>query len=342
LSGGEDRLLAWLRRHLGSGHRLGDDVAFLGPAGPLAITVDQQIEGVHFRRGIPPEVLARRLAAVNLSDLAASGARPRFALLALAAPPGFPHRRFFAALVTALEEAGAELAGGDLARAERPAFSLTLLGSRWPGGTWLRRERARPGDRLWLGGTVGESALGRELLGRGAGWRGAPRLPARLALPRALAPAARRAISRHLQPVPQLALGRWLARSRRAGAAIDLSDGLARDLHRLCAASGTGARLELDRLPLAGEFAELATRLGLDPRALALGGGEDYVLLFTLSGGVAPPAALAAREVGWITRDRRILAGRAGAWAPLPELGWDHLARGAASGARRRAARGRA
>jgi len=339
VSGGEDRLLAWLRRRLGSGHRLGDDVAFLGPSGPLALTVDQQIEGVHFRPGLPPEILARRLAAVNLSDLAASGARPRAALLALAAPAGFPHRRFFSALVTALEEAGAELAGGDLARAERPAFSLTLLGGRWPGGTWLRRDRARAGHRLWLGGTIGESALGREMLARGATWRGGPRLPASLALSRPLAVVARRAVARHLQPRPQLALGRWLARSGSAGAVIDLSDGLARDLHRLCAASGVGARLELDRLPLASGHPALAARFGLDPEALALGGGEDYVLLFTLPERIAPPAAFAAAEVGRITRERRILAGRAGAWAPLPELGWDHLARGAATGARPRAAR---
>lgn len=335
MNGSEDRLLAWLRKHLGEGHHLGDDVAFLDLPGAVALTVDQQIEGVHFRPGIPVEVLARRLAAVNLSDLAAAGARPLAALLTLATPPGFPHRRFFSALTAALAAAGAELAGGDLARAERPAFTLTLLGGRWPGGRWLRRDGARPGDRLWLGGTVGESALGQELLARGASWRGRACLPPGLSLPRPLAAAARRAIARHLEPCPQLALGRWLARSGRAGAAIDLSDGLARDLHRLCAASGVGARLETARLPFADGFLPLATRLDLVPERLALGGGEDYVLLFTLPAGVSPPAAFAATEIGRITRSRQLLAGRAGAWTPLPALGWDHLGGAGVMGSRR-------
>src|SRR6185436_12693499 len=125
------------------------------------VTTDSQIEGVHFPPGLDPALVARRLLAVNLSDLAAMGAEPRHAFLALAAPPGFAHRRFFRALLAACRLQGVELAGGDLARDPHHVHAvLTLLGTRPAAGRWLRRDGARPGHRLWHGGTVGESAAG--------------------------------------------------------------------------------------------------------------------------------------------------------------------------------------
>ncbi|QQR72076.1 MAG: thiamine-monophosphate kinase [Holophagales bacterium] len=325
MSGAEDRLLGWLQRRLGPGHRLGDDVAFLDEGGGIAVTLDHQIEGVHFLPHVPPDVVARRLAAVNLSDLAASGAEPWLAFLALAAPAGFPHRRFLAALLGELSRFGVELAGGDLASAPRLSSSLTLLGKRRSGGRWVRRDGVRAGHRLWLGGTVGESLAGRELVRRGAGWeRGRAVLPAPLGLPPALAAAARRAVRRHLLPSPQLDLGAWLAR-RRDGGGLDVSDGLSRDLHRLCRASGVGARLDSAALLPERATGRLLEQLGIDPLAAALGGGEDYVLLFSLPSRTVPPAHFGARPVGIALARPVVEIATPRGIEPLPEAGWDHL-----------------
>ncbi len=326
----EDRLIGWLRGLAGrSGARspIGDDAALLPLGGDWAITTDSQIEGVHFPAGLDPALIARRLLAVNLSDLAASGAEPVWAFLALAVPPGFDARRFFRALDQATRAAGLTLAGGDLARLPQGfVATLTLLGRRPKGGRWLRRSAARAGDVLYLGGTLGESALGQRLLARGAGMdaRGRVTLPVDLALPNALIPAARRAIRRHLAPEPQLALGASLGKLRRV-AALDVSDGLARDLYRLCRESSVGATVEAAALPLAPGFAELCHRLGAEPPTLALGGGEDYVLLFTLPRRTAPPRDAPCTRIGQITADRAIELYTDGAQQKLPPLGWDHL-----------------
>lgn len=329
---GEDRLLAWLRRLLGPESRLGDDAALLAGDGPWVATVDSQIEGVHFPPGLDPRRVARRLLAVNLSDLAASGAEPAYALLALAAPGGFDHKPFFRALVTACRDHRVELAGGDLAKSPAGlAATLTLLGRLPPGGARLARRGTRPADALWLAGSLGESAAGRRLLELGArpAGRGVT-LPAQLGLAGGLAAAAKRAVRRHLLPRPRLELG--LALGRRAAAAprhppaaIDVSDGLATDLARLCRESAVGAVVDADRLPLPPRFAALCERLELEPLATALGGGEDYALLFTLAPGDEPPAGHGAVEIGRIEAGSRLLLRHEGRSGPLPDLGWDHL-----------------
>lgn len=339
----EEGLVAWLRTlttrrkkggsAAGRATLIGDDAAAL-PSGAV-VTVDQQIEGVHFPSGLAPALVARRLLAVNLSDIAASGARPRHAFLALAAPSGFDHRGFFRALVGACDAFGVELAGGDLATAPRLHLSLTLVGERRPGDATLARDRARPGQILWLGGTLGESALGCELLRRGAHARGSGIvLPASLSVKGGLRTAAVRAVRRHLLPTPQLELGSWLAsRARGANiAAIDVSDGLAKDLHRLCAASGVGARLDGGALRKAMPpgLSELAARLDIDPVRSVESGGEDYVLLFTLPKTTLPPRRFKALAIGTTTRTKGVFvddpgAGTASGPRPLAATGWDHL-----------------
>lgn len=335
---GEDRLLSWLRRRLGSGGLLGDDAAVLPPGWEddrgTVVTVDSQIEGVHFPAGLDPAVLARRVLAVNLSDLAAMGARPAYALLALSTPRSFDHRRFFTALVAACRRHSVTLAGGDLARCPTGVVaSLTLLGAPFPGGRLLARGGARPGHGLWVGGTLGESAAGARLVGRGARLEGRRViLPEGLGggrpVPRSVQRAARQAVRRHLSPKPQIELGRRLGELLE-GAAMDLSDGLALDLRRLCRESGVGAEVEGDALPTAPGFDALCRLLGEDPTELALGGGEDYVLLFTLPPETAPPAGHPCRRIGTVTRSRALSWRRKsrsdGRSEPLPELGWDHL-----------------
>jgi len=344
----EERLVAWLRaltttpgtaRHgtrRARGSLIGDDTATL-PCQQV-VTIDQQIEGVHFAAGLDPAVVARRLLAVNLSDLAASGARPRYAFLALAAPGDFDHRRFFRALIRGCGDFGVVLAGGDLALAARLHLSMTLIGERRRGEATLARDCALPGQRLWVGGSLGESALGRELVRRGARLRGTRvELPAFFSVKGKLRAAATCAVRRHLLPSPQLELGAWLAKRKGVtGAAIDISDGLAKDLHRLCAASGVGARLDGAALRAAGpaDFDDLAEALRLDPDRLRESGGEDYVLLFTLPKRTSPPGRFGAFAIGTVTRAGTIVVDDSELGPRLLDAaGWDHLSAGrAASG----------
>jgi thiamine-monophosphate kinase len=333
-AGGEERFVAWLRRRVPRPELIGDDTAELAARGRLVATVDQQIEGTHFAPGLDPRAVGRRLVAVNLSDLAASGARPRWALLALGLPPEVDPRPLVEGVLAEAKRHGLLLAGGDVAHAPALSASLTLLGDKDRGDASLGRDRARPGHALWLGGTVGESALGCELMLRGASVVGKTVLfsdrDKGFQLGERLLGAGRRAVLRNVLPVPQLALGRWLAGlgTRRAGACIDVSDGVAKDLRRLCTASGVGAELDLPRLrgATARGFEALAAALGLDPIAVALAGGEDYVLLFTLPATVVPPASFRCVRVGRIVRGSRVvMLDRDGVRHDLPNLGWDHL-----------------
>lgn len=334
--GNEEQLISWLQglqsRGLQPGSALslpGDDVAILGHGtGSQAITADQQIAGVHVPADLDPAVWARRLLAVNLSDLAAAGAEPTAALSTLAVPPDFDLRRFLRAAVERCRKFGIPLIGGDIARSPTAVTTMTLIGRRPSRGRWLARNAARPGDSLWLGGSVGTSAAGQRLVARGARLAGnLVSLPAALKLPTRLLPAARRAVRRHLSPTPQLELGRWLGRRQRA-AAIDLSDGLAKDLHRLCAASGVGAEVEQAAIIIDNDLPELAQAVGSDALELALAGGEDYVLLFTLPPRSRPPAEGSSRRIGKITAEGTVhLVGAAGKIERLSASGWDHLER---------------
>ena len=323
---GEDELVAWLRRRSSTG-LIGDDAAVLPESQPWAVTMDTQIEGVHFVSGLDPALVARRLLAVNLSDLAAMGANPAYGFLALAAPPMFDHRCFFRALLRAAKACGMELAGGDLARSPTLTAVLTLLGRR--GERWLERGGASPGETLWVGGTLGESAAGAALVGAGARLEaGRVRLPESFSATRKVRAAARRAVVRHLEPQPQLELGGWLAGTPASGAAMDISDGLARDLHRLCRESSVGAEIELGKLPGAPQAADLARALGRDFRDLALAGGEDYILLFTLPEGVEPPGRFECRAIGRIVRGRGVKGIDGNHEQEILPLGWDHLGQG--------------
>ncbi len=330
----EDRLIDWLRNELerrGLSDLLGDDVARLALSGDWAVSADQQIEGTHFPAGLPANRIGQRIVAVNLSDLAAAGAQPRYAIATLASPADFDHKSFFMGLLDACQQFGLELAGGDLARSPRIHAALTVFGRRPQRGRFLRRDLARSGDLLWLGGPVGESALGRLLLERGASaTANRLRLPADPGLPRTLHAAARASISRHLAPDPQLALGAWLATRHRA-AAIDVSDGVLLDLERLARESRVRCELDATTLPLSSNFGELARNLGQNATTLALTGGEDYVLLFALPVRVRPPASyratLVGRVIGGVKNPYNATVRLLGADLPAGRpKGWDHLA----------------
>jgi thiamine-monophosphate kinase len=247
----------------------GDDAAVLRlpPGEELVATVDAVVAGVHFGPGYTPAEVGWKALAVNLSDLAAMGARPLHALVALGLPRGTPLRtvqglaRGLGACARAHHTA---VVGGNVTRARDLSVTVTALGA-VPEGRALLRDGARPGDLVALTGTVGDAALG-------------------------LRPGAARAlVRRQRRPEPRLAAGRALAGLARA--AVDVSDGLAQDLGHLCAASGVGARIGLGELPLSPAYRRAARGLA-DPYGPALNGGEDYELVLA----IPPPALARARE----------------------------------------------
>lgn len=287
----------------------GDDAAVLRPAPgeDLVATVDAVVEGVHFDSRFTPEDVGWKALAVNLSDLAAMGARPLWALVALAIPPGTRAaavRRIASGLGACARAHRTAVVGGNVSRARELSVTVTTLGA-VPEGRPVLRAGARPGDLVAVTGTLGDAALG---LRPGA--------------PRAL-------VSRQRRPAPRLAAGRALAGIVRA--AIDVSDGLAQDLGHVCRASGVGARIGLPDLPLSPAYRRMSRRLE-DPFAAALAGGEDYELVVAIPPTSLARARAAARRartpltvIGRFVRGDGVrVVGSRGESVPVPE-GHDHL-----------------
>lgn len=280
---------------------IGDDAALLaGDRGrEWVVTTDLLVEDVHFlRRAQPAQAVGWKALARSLSDLAAMGARPRYALIALAVPVTTPTAwgdAFFSGVKTLAVRHRVRVAGGDLSVAPVVVADVQVLGE-VEAGRAVRRGGARVGDAVFVSGTLGLSRLGLACLRQRVGLVG---------------PLLRRAVEAHFYPQPRLALGRALAR-RGATAMIDVSDGLSTDLGHLCGASGVRARLYRERIPVVELLAPLAGRLRTTGIELAMNGGDDYELLFTL------PERAAARlprqlggvrltRIGEITRGRGIL-----------------------------------
>jgi thiamine-monophosphate kinase len=252
---------------------VGDDAAVLAIDGLMAVTVDTLVAGVHFPDGMAPHLLGYRLMAVNLSDLAAMGAQPRWATLALTLPSvdelwldGFSRGLFDLA-----ERFGVSLVGGNLTRGP---LNLTLqLMGRVERARMLTRSGGRVGDDIYVTGTLGDGAAGVTLIKE------------RVATPQGSAAAALK--ERFYRPRPRVAAG--MALGRLASAAIDVSDGLLADLGHLCEASACGATIDVERVPVSAELLSLFPPQ--EALALALGGGDDYELCFT-----APPSRAAEIE----------------------------------------------
>jgi thiamine-monophosphate kinase len=278
---------------------IGDDAAVLRPppGEDWVVTTDALVEGVHFRwqtqsaRGI-----GRRALVASLSDLAAMGARPLGFVAALAAPPSLELRVLDGLLAGLLQEARTHrcpLVGGNVSRARQTSIAITAQGS-VERGRALLRSAARPGDRIFVTGTLGGAALE---VARAAAGRGRVRRV----------------------PVPRLRAGRALARSAGIGACIDVSDGLLADLDHLLERSGCSAELDCARAPRPPRFDSACRRLGLDPIELATTGGEDYELLFTVRP-AGPSGAQLRRRLGVAVTEigravkRRAQARRPGGW----------------------------
>ena len=301
---------------------IGDDCALLqpSPGHQLAISSDMLVEGRHFFPDVHPQALGHKALAVNLSDLAAMGARPLGFTLALALPHADDAwlRDFSDGLLALADAHACPLVGGDTTRGPLN-ICITVFGEVLPGAA-LRRDAARPGDDLYLSGRTGEARLALERL-RGTPW----------ALVVAPDGGCRERLER---PTPRLALGRALAGldrwEGRAPAAIDLSDGLAGDLGHILRASGVGADIRLADLPIAPSLRGLPEAQRLE---CLLHGGDDYELLFT-----APPSARNAiatasaasqtpvQRIGVITPQTGLRLTRAdGATETLNATGFDHF-----------------
>lgn len=291
---------------------VGDDCALLEPSAgqQLAVTTDTLVSGVHFLPDDAPRDLGHKALAVNLSDLAAMGARPRWLFLNLTLPSiDESWLAAFAEGLYALAEChGARLVGGDTTRGPL-SFTLTAIGE-VPPGQALRRAGAQPGDLVCVSGRPGEAAAGL-----------AHRLGHHL-LPE---DGATHALQRLHRPEPRVALG--LALRGLATSAIDISDGLAQDLGHILAASGVGATLELARLPFSPVLDALPPTQAWRHQ---LAGGDDYELLFTLPPGQAGcigqlPEAVSV--IGRIDADPglRLLAPDGSPFL-LSRMGHDHFA----------------
>lgn len=326
---GEFGLIARLERRFartGGGvvRGIGDDTAALQPTpGRLLLaTTDAAIEGVHFRRETTvPELLGRRALAVNLSDIAGMGGLPRWALISMGLPPETPAdyvESIAEGMALEADDHQLIIVGGNLARSpERIILDLTVLGEIEP-GLARYRDGARPGDRVLVTGTLGDSAAGFALLTEN--------------VDRAF-PGSDELIRRHRLPTPRLEAGRIIAGSGAATAMMDLSDGLASDLGHLCAASRVGAVVEAAQIPLSDPLRTLARLARRDPLDWAVRGGEDYELLLTAPADRVGALVAALGDVGVPLTDIGEISASPGRWidhangrrAPLGEVSWQHF-----------------
>jgi thiamine-monophosphate kinase len=329
----EDQLVQAIRKVL-SGDApgvvvgVGDDAAVVEPGRHQGIlTTDLLIDGVHFEVDrILPHDLGHKAITVNVSDVAAMGGGPRFGVASLGLSRGVEAAwvmELCGGMREAADEYGMALVGGDTSRADRVTISVTVYGEVAKGKA-VTRAGARPGDRLVVTGSLGAAAGGLRLA---AGTRAEVR-------GRLSTEAGRTAVSALQRPVARVGEGQELARAG-ATAMMDLSDGLALDLHRLCRESEVGARVWLDRVPVAPVLHDLAASLDVDPLDLALHGGEDYELLAALPPAAVDPAlrrlgerfGTSLQEVGEITeRDSGVVAVGPRGERSLEARGWDHFA----------------
>lgn len=296
---------------------IGDDAALFRPqaGNELILTCDWFVEGTHFLREMhSADSVGWKCLARAVSDIAAMGGVPRCALLSLALPASHTGRwldEFLGGLHRASQKLQCALAGGDTTRRSEILVNVMVAGEVQRGRA-VFRSGARPGELIYVSGRLGEAELGLQII-KHTRRRPDPKNPL---------------TKKHFYPQPRLALGQWLAKNRLAAAMMDISDGLSSDLPRLCAASGVGADVESAKIPRTLSL-DAARKYGLDPAALALHGGDDYELLFTVSPGKSNALphvfqSVMLTRIGKVTRGSNlVLRDEGGRERPLRLGGWD-------------------
>ena len=303
----------------------GDDAAVIKPErGTLdVVTTDALVDGVHFdQRFVPFDAIGHRALAVNLSDLAAMGAMPRASLLSLMLPPALSVTAFeqivegFVAL-TAVHRV--MLVGGNITSTPGPlTIDVTAIGSVRPRRV-LTRDGARPGDEVYVTGRLGDAAIGLQQLQRGAA---------------SDAPGAddEACVERYLRPAPRVRAGLLLGRNRAASSCMDLSDGLADGVRQIADASGVGMTIDGDAIPMSPAACRWQDANGRDPLEAAIGGGDDYELIFTVRPNRRGRLRAVRRDlgklpitrIGVVTKDRRLLLKDQRGTRDLP-AGYEHF-----------------
>jgi thiamine-monophosphate kinase len=312
----EKALIRQIRQLAGTGSAvvtgIGDDAAVLriAPGHEVLVTTDFSIENVHFRREWhPPEIVGWRCLTRGLSDIAAMGGTPLAAFLSLALGADVPQRwveRFLRGLMELAAKYRTPLAGGDTAQSNAGIQAdIVVIGS-VPKGKAVLRSGARPGDLIYVTGSLGASSLALDRLRQGS----------KLGLERAP----------HFRPEPRLAVGQWLRRHGIPSAMIDISDGLSTDLEHICEESHVGAEIEARAIPLAR-----GGRAGGELVALeyALHGGDEYELLFTASRPVAAKIeGVPVTKIGRMTTTAGMrLVDQQGKMKAFRAQGWEHFSK---------------
>ena len=301
---------------------IGDDAAVAVPdrGAFVVLTTDAVVEGVHFeRRFSTARDIGFKALAVNVSDVAAMGASPRLALLSLILPPSLPSADVDGLIDGLLEMAtlsGVTLAGGNITRSPGPVvIDVTVTGAVKPRRI-LTRHGGRPGDQLYVTGSIGAAAAGLAWL-RAHGATGSETPDD---------PALSECVGRHRRPEPRARVGSLLGRTRAASACMDLSDGLADAVRQIAEASGTGAKIESVRLPIHAGASSWFAAQGQDPVHASLSGGDDYELLFAVSSRTkgrlrhvnAQARGVPLTRIGALTPGRAVVLERDGRPEPMP------------------------
>ncbi|MCI2424866.1 thiamine-phosphate kinase [Candidatus Acetothermia bacterium] len=305
---------------------IGDDAAIIRTDSDeyLIATCDIQMEEVHFRRKfITPDQLGQRAVAVNISDVAAMGGIPTYLLVSLGLPAEIEVNyidQLYCGMEREAKRSGAVIVGGNITRSPQLIIDIFLLG-KVKHDLLITRSGAQQGDLLLVTGDLGKGAAGLRLLDSEAAERD-EMIDAQLR-------------TAHLTPIPRLPESRIIAKLQTATAMIDLSDGLASDLGHICRASGVGAVIWAESLPISTATRKAAILTGCDPLHLALYGGEDYELLFSVPPElVAPLQQAVIAETGTsvtvvgkiVSSTEGIKVAIANKFSPLLARGWDHLA----------------
>ncbi len=298
--------------------RVGDDCAILpkDSKADLVITADMLVEDVDFRlKWTSPEHIGHKALAVSLSDVAAMGGTPKWAMLSIAVPAGVWDEgfvdRFYEGWFKLAERHNVELVGGDVSRSSAKIVIDSIVGGEAVKGRAVLRSGAKPGDSIFVTGSVGGAAGALELLESGVSYtesRGKKR----------------RLLERQLCPTPQIAIGHYLSSRKLASAMIDISDGLGADLYHICDSSGVGAVIDLDAIPVDEDLDSFSI---VEKRAFAIGGGEDFELLFTSrQENICDPTLPPIHRIGIVTANGGIVElVTDDSRAVLPRIGYSHF-----------------